>query len=211
MTIQSELKPQLVVLLFSLLHCEAISTIIRQDGFGYSGVVSSTSLQSPIAMKEYSQWPSGFTMVSGAFAGAAYDTTTSSIWLVPYNSSQIIRFNKATSTMTTFAFTASGFTKGPGAFYGGFHDGTFLWLIPMGADRVIKFNTVTLAQFGYLYWPAGSSRGPNPFRGCVYDGTTLFLIPNSMTHLVSIATNGGMTGYNAWPTGFMKQYYAFSG
>jgi len=79
---------------------------------------------------------------SGAFIGGVFDGE--SIWLVPYNSANLVKVNPADGSMTTYAHGQGG-----GAFRCGTFDGESIWLVPYTSANLVKVN------------PAGFGRNPS--------------------------------------------------
>ncbi len=184
--------------------------IYNQDGFGYSGKLTSFSEITNPTMFLLNNWPTDYSKPAGAFWGGVYDGT--SIWLIPNNADRLIKVNPSTGEMTGYNTWPSGFTKGVNAFAGGVYDGTNIWLIPHWADRVIKVNASTGEMTGYNSWPSGFTKGTSAFTAGVYDGTNIWMIPHSATHVIKLnVSTGEMTAYNSWPSGFTKGGDAFHG
>ncbi|HEY7491539.1 MAG TPA: hypothetical protein VIH59_10585, partial [Candidatus Tectomicrobia bacterium] len=129
----------LLSLLAILPLCAAqATTILSQDGSGFSGSLDATPLGSSITMTGYNSWPAGFTKNSSAFIGGVSDGQR--IWLIPYGADRVITVDKDSGTMTGYNSWPAGFTKGGAAFFGGVFDGQRIWLIPWAADRVIAVD-----------------------------------------------------------------------
>ena len=148
-----------------------------------------TSVWNPI-QNEYTHGKGG-----GAFMGGVFDGE--SIWLVPYNSDDLVKVNPSDGSMTSYAHG-----KGTGAFRGGVFDGESIWLVPDYSDDLVKVNPSDGSMTSYAH-----GKGDTAFIGGVFDGESIWLVPYSSDDLVKVnPSNGSMTSY---PHG--KGNYAFIG
>lgn len=186
------------------------SPIFNQDGYGYSGMIPPKPLSANIAMTGYTQWPQGFRKGNLAFTGAVFDGEF--IWMVPANSSSVIKIDTKTGEMTAYSKWPDGFNKGNLSFAGAVFDGTHIWMIPANADSVVKIDKDSGKMTSYNKWPEGVIKGGHAFSGAVFDGTYIWMIPSYALSVVRITVeNGRMEKYDRWPAGFNKGGYAFSG
>jgi hypothetical protein len=118
------------------------------------------------------------------FLGGVFDGQN--IWLVPFQSSYLVKVNPATGQMTNYS---QGYGTN-GVFNGAVFDGQNIWLIPQSSSYLVKVNStggMTNYSVGY---------GSNAFRGGVFDGQNIWLVPYYSSYLVKVNSTGGMTNYS---------------
>ena len=121
---------------------------------------------------------------AAAFMGACFDGE--SVWLAPYNSSNLVKVNPATGAMTAYAHG-----QGAAAFAGACFDGESVWLAPRNSSNLIKVNPATGAMTAYAH-----GQGAGAFAGACFDGESVWLVPYNSSNLVKVnPATGAMTAY----------------
>lgn len=164
----------------------------------------------------YQDWPEGFTKGGYAFAGGVFDGQH--IWMIPFNTDQVIKVDSVTGQMTGYNHWPSDLNLGEssanffvGSFRGGAFDDENIWMVPYNANQVVKLNKETGQMTGYDAWPDGFTKAAHAFSGGIYDGTSLWMIPVGADRVIQLNTETGqMTGYDAWPEEFVKELISFA-
>ncbi len=153
------------------------------DGFS-QGAVPINTWMTPV-MTNYSHGYGNISFDGGVFDGQ-------NIWLVPRNSTYLVKVNPATGQMTNYS--AGGYkTYGESAFSGGVFDGQNIWLVPDDSLKLVKVNPATGQMTNYS---ADYDEGDS-FWGGVFDGSNIWLIPWYSTKLVKVnPATGVMTNYS---------------
>jgi len=121
---------------------------------------------------------------AAAFIGGFFDGQNG--WLVPYNSTNLVKVNPADGTMTAYAHG-----QGAGAFAGGFFDGQNGWLVPLNSTNLVKVNPADGTMTAYAH-----GQGAGAFMGGFFDGQNGWLVPYNSTNLVKVnPADGTMTAY----------------
>ena len=121
---------------------------------------------------------------AAAFMGACFDGE--SVWLAPYNSSNLVKVNPATGAMTAYAHG-----QGAAAFAGACFDGESVWLAPRNSSNLIKVNPATGAMTAYAH-----GQGADAFTGACFDGESVWLAPLDSSNLIKVnPATGAMTAY----------------
>ena len=121
---------------------------------------------------------------AAAFIGGFFDGQNG--WLVPYNSTNLVKVNPADGTMTAYAHG-----QGADAFMGGFFDGQNGWLVPYNSTNLVKVNPADGTMTSYAH-----GQGAGAFMGGFFDGQNGWLVPRNSTYLVKVnPADGTMTSY----------------
>ncbi|CUE59205.1 membrane-associated protein, putative, partial [Bodo saltans] len=133
-------------------------------------------------------WPSGYVATAGAFFGGVNDGR-GGIWLIPYNSASIVRFDLnhlPAVTSSSFAVWPTGYTKAASAFRGGVYDGKSVWMIPYNSPNIVTVSVYTglMSLVGTAAYPSGFVKGPAAFVGGVFDGQGFIMIPAAADRIV---------------------------
>lgn len=131
------------------------------------------------------------------FYGAAYDKEQRCLWIYPWQSARICRFDLASQEVVGYSFNSAVLdyyiTTAPlNYFAGGTFDGRYLWCAPYNTSKILKFDTVTHTyshlSLANIPTSSGSVSFSNefPFTGAIFDGTYVWMIPAVNNYILRV-------------------------
>jgi streptogramin lyase len=121
---------------------------------------------------------------AAAFYGGVYDGE--SLWLVPFESNDLVKVNPATGEMTSYVHG-----QGAYAFLGGCYDGNSIWLAPYNSSNIVKVDPSDGSMTTFAH-----GKGASAFAGAVFDGANVWLVPWDSDDIVKLnPSDGTLTSY----------------
>ena len=197
--------------------------MLQQNGYSQSAPLPFDPLLDQVKLTQYSNWPSTMATYGHSFMAGALDSN-GYMWMAPNTARGVARVKLSDGSITFYPFSGATDTSmsglnstAAGLFHSCVYDGSrYVWMIPWNANMVVRVDTTNGSMVGYYGWPtspAGITAGTtNKFVGGVLYNGYLWMAPYNTNVIVRVnLTDGTMTGYNSWPTGFTNTITNFAG